>query len=59
VIGKAHVTLTQGRGEFDAYLREPFEGACQEDRVFANYSSYYMPEIAAYREGLLEKARRR
>jgi hypothetical protein len=51
VIGKAHVTLTQGRS-MDAFFREPFQGSCQEDRVFANYSSYYMPETTAFREGL-------
>lgn len=52
VIGKAHVALAGGKGEFDAYFREGIEGGCQADRVFSTYGFACLPETTAYREGL-------
>jgi hypothetical protein len=52
MIGKAHVTLSKGKGEFDAYFAEKVDGGCQGDRIFSVFGPYYMPEENAYREGL-------
>lgn len=48
VTGQAKVTLTHGRGEFEAHFRECLQGGCLDDRVLSSCSTCYMPADSAY-----------